>query len=134
MKLGDHDKDWALHKVCGTCIEGLRSWKARKKISLSFAISMVWREPVYHTDDSYFCLVKVNGCSAKNKKDTVYPNHPSANRPVPQNDDLPVPSTTLVTQYALGQIMIIWLNMMMNFKAVQVMACHSYLVSQNLMT
>ena len=50
-----------------------------------------------HTDDCYFCLVKVKGYSAKYKKDKVYPNHASALRPVPHNDSLPIPSTTLVS-------------------------------------
>jgi hypothetical protein len=41
--------------------------------------------------------VKVEGYSAKNKKDIVYPNLPSAMRQVPHNDDLSVPSTALVS-------------------------------------
>jgi hypothetical protein len=58
---------------------------------------MVWREPTNHTDDCYFCLVKVEGYSAKNKEDIVYPNLSSAMRQIPHSDDLTVPSTTLVS-------------------------------------
>jgi hypothetical protein len=54
MKLGHQDKDWALHKVCWTCVGSLRLWKARKKISLFFSILIVWREPRNHTNDFFF--------------------------------------------------------------------------------
>jgi hypothetical protein len=45
VKQGDQNKDLALHKVCQTSIEGLRSWKAGKKISMLFAVPVVWKEP-----------------------------------------------------------------------------------------
>jgi len=35
---------------------------------------------------NYFCHMKVEGYSEKNKKDIVYPTHLSAVRPVPGND------------------------------------------------
>jgi hypothetical protein len=85
------------HKVGQICGEGLRSWKTGKKISLPFAVLMVWSEPRNHTDDCCFCLVKVEGYSGKNKKDIVYLSVPSTMRSVPHNDDPPNPSTTLVS-------------------------------------
>jgi len=54
---------------------------------------MVWREQSNHVDDCYFCLVPpLSGGITKQKKSTVvYPNIPSALRPVPHGDGLPIP-------------------------------------------
>lgn len=92
VKLGDQDKAWAPHKVCRTCVEALRLWKSGKKKSLPFGIPMVWREPANHYDDCYFCMTKIFGYSAKNKNSIVYPNLPSAIRPIPHDDTVPVPT------------------------------------------
>lgn len=92
VRLGDQDKTWAPHKVCRTCVEGLRLWLKGKKKCMPFAIPMVWREPRNHHDDCYFCLANVHGYSSKNKKEIIYPNLPSAIRPILHNESLPVPS------------------------------------------
>ncbi|ESO04112.1 hypothetical protein HELRODRAFT_173200 [Helobdella robusta] len=39
----------------------------------------------------YFCIVNTKGFYNKNKKDLLYPNLPSALRPVPHENDIPVP-------------------------------------------
>ena len=54
---------------------------------------MVWRVPSNHSTDCYFCMVPPfqNGMSMKTKSTLVYPNIPSAIRPVPHGDGLPVP-------------------------------------------
>ena len=52
---------------------------------------MVWREQKYHCTDSYFCLVKTSGFNKKNKSKIEYPNLPSAIRPMPHSDEIPVP-------------------------------------------
>ena len=44
VKLGDQDKDWALHIVCSICMEELRQWTKDKKKSIRFGIPMIWRE------------------------------------------------------------------------------------------
>ena len=54
---------------------------------MPFAIPMIWREPKNHVDDCYFCLTKVKGFSAKNRKNIAYPNLDSALRPVDDADD-----------------------------------------------
>lgn len=90
-KLGDQDKPWAPHTVCKSCVEGLRNWSKGKKQSLGFGIPMVWREPQNHTDDCYFCMVNTSGFNSKNKKDIIYPDIPSARRPVLHSELLPVP-------------------------------------------
>ncbi len=52
---------------------------------------MMWREPQNHADDCYFCTMKVAGLPLKNKKTLIYPNLPSAIRPVPHDGTLSVP-------------------------------------------
>ena len=74
VKLGDQDKSWAPHKVCSICVEELRQWSQRKKQSLNFGITMIWREPKNHSDDCYFCSCDVRGFNLKNKKEISYPN------------------------------------------------------------
>lgn len=91
IKLGDQDKSWAPHTVCKYCIECLRLWSKGKKKAMPFAIPMVWREPKNHGDDCYFCSCSVQGYNSSNKKDIVYPDLPSARRPVAHGPDLPVP-------------------------------------------
>ena len=90
-KLGDQDKPWAPHIACKTCVETLRHWINGKRNSMPFGVPMIWREPTNHTDDCYFCMTKVLGFSKKNKHKIVYPSPPSAIRPVPHSEDLPVP-------------------------------------------
>lgn len=91
VRLGDQDKGWAPHTVCRTCVEALRHWSKGRKASMPFAIPMIWREPLNHYDDCYFCLTNVRGYNAKNKNAIVYPNLPSAIRPVPHSEHLHPP-------------------------------------------
>lgn len=58
---------------------------------MPFAIPIIWREPKNHVDDRYFCCISATGFSAKKKYKIVYPNLNSAKRPIPHDDDLPVP-------------------------------------------
>ncbi|KAK4872960.1 hypothetical protein RN001_014989 [Aquatica leii] len=52
---------------------------------------MVWREPRCHLSDCYFCMTSTVGFSSKGKHTIQYPNIPSALKPVPHNDTLPIP-------------------------------------------
>jgi hypothetical protein len=92
MKLGDQDKSWAPHTVCSVYVEDLRNWTKEKKKALQFGIPMVWRQPINHFDDCYFCMCTLKGFNTKNKKAITYPNMPSAIRPVPHGPDIPVPN------------------------------------------
>jgi len=58
---------------------------------MPFAVSMVWREPSNHATD--FCVVpSVSGGITKKKKwIRVYPNIPSALRPVQHDEGISVP-------------------------------------------
>ena len=88
--LGDQDKSWAPHVICTSCSSGLRDWLNKRKLSMPFAIPMVWREQKNHYDDCYFCLIDIIGFSSKNKHTIVYPDLESARRPIP-HDILPIP-------------------------------------------
>ncbi|KAH9637300.1 hypothetical protein HF086_006944 [Spodoptera exigua] len=57
---------------------------------------MQWRESTNHATDCYFCLTthvfgKGKGVSKKKKKTIVYPNVPSATRPLPHSNLHPIP-------------------------------------------
>lgn len=90
-KVGDQDKMWAPHICCKNCAVSLRGWVKGSRPSMPFAVPMVWREQKDHYTDCYFCLTKISGVSFKHRKSIQYPNLPSAMRPVPHDDNLPVP-------------------------------------------
>ena len=54
---------------------------------------MIRREPTDHVNDCYFCLTPSikKGFNRKKKSVIEYPNIPSAIRPIPHSDELPIP-------------------------------------------
>ena len=90
-KVGDQDKNWAPHICCLTCVKRLTDW-AKGSRNMNFAIPMVWREPQDHSSDCYFCITQIKRISSKSKHTVKYPNLPSAMRPVPHSEDLPIPN------------------------------------------
>ena len=92
IEVGDQERSWAPHVCCSTCATKLRMWRNGKRLSMGFAIPMIWREPRNHVDDCYFCVLPdVAGITQKKKAKIEYPSLPSAIRPVPHSNDLPVP-------------------------------------------
>lgn len=91
IKIRNQDKHWAPHKCCANCAVTLRGWLSGNRKSMPFAIPMVWREPTDHISNCYFCLTDVSGINPRCKKKIEYPNLPSATRPVPHSDELPIP-------------------------------------------
>jgi hypothetical protein len=61
---------------------------------------MIWREPKYHSVDSYFCCCDVKGYNSKNNKVILHPNLPSALRPVVHCPEVPVPEPTEILEGA----------------------------------
>ena len=92
-KMGDRDKSWAPHVCYRKCATNLSQWLNDERHAIRFAVPMVWMEPSNHTSDCYFCMVPpVSGGIVKEKKWTiVYPNIPSALRPVLHGEGIPVP-------------------------------------------
>jgi len=60
---------------------------------MPFAFAVVWRKPSNHSSDCYVCLTPpvASGMNRKKKQPIDYPNIPSAIRPVPHGEDLPLP-------------------------------------------
>lgn len=90
-KVGDQDKPWAPKVCCSSCSRTLTGWLKGTHKSMPFAVPMVWREPRNHVDDCYFCITNIKGITSKTKRSIQYPNIPSAMRPVPHDDSLPIP-------------------------------------------
>ena len=92
-KVGDQDKPWAPHICCNSCVTSLNEWLKKKRKAMPFAGPMIWREPTDHVNDCYFCLTPSmkKGFNSKKKSLIEYPNIPSAIRPVPHSDELPIP-------------------------------------------
>ena len=57
----------------------------------AFGVPIILREPNNHVTDCYFCMVNTTGVGKKNRHKITYPNIPSANRPVPHSEEVPVP-------------------------------------------
>ena len=91
VHLGDQDKRWAPHVVCHNCEEMLRDWTKGKRKGLPFGVPIIWREPNNHVTDCYFCMVNTTGVWKKNRHKITYPNIPSAIRPIPHSEEVPVP-------------------------------------------
>ena len=77
--------------VCKSCTEHLRQWTKGTRKSLNFGIPMVWREPLDHVTDCYFCAVDTTGINRKNRSSLKYPDLESARRPVSHCHEIPVP-------------------------------------------
>jgi hypothetical protein len=94
-KIGDQDKTWAPHICCRKLPTNLPQGLNGKSHAMPFAVSMVWRETSNHATNCYFRMVPpVSGGITKEKKWTIiYPNIPSALRPVPHGEGNSVPET-----------------------------------------
>ena len=57
---------------------------------MRFGVPMVWREPMNHHDDCYFCMVDMTGWNSFKKKTWFYPDIKSAIRPLPHCSEVPV--------------------------------------------
>ena len=69
----------------------MRQWSQGSRKALKFGIPMIWKEPENYTDDCYFCAINLTGINEKKRKSLIYPNLPSALRPVAHCDELPIP-------------------------------------------
>ena len=83
MPVGDQDKKWAPHVVCGCCRSTLEAWCRGESRRVKFGVPRIWREPINHLDNCYFCVIDVSH-HQKGKKTSVldYPDIPSSLRHV----------------------------------------------------
>ena len=93
VPVGDQDKSWAPHVVCGCCRSTLEAWYRGESRKMKFGVPRIWRKPTDHLNNCYFCVVEVTH-HRKGKKTCVfdYPDIPSSSRPVRHSEELPVPS------------------------------------------
>ena len=91
-KVGDKDKEWALHICCNRCRTSLLFWFGRKRKQIPFGVPTIWREKRDHVSDCYFCMTEITEFSRKSQSKIIYPTCKSALRPVPHCPDIPVPS------------------------------------------
>lgn len=92
IAIGDQEKTWAPHVICGTCRSRLEDWLRGGRKVMPFAIPRIWREPRNHVDDCYFCMVDISSFRrTRHRNDINYPDIPSSIAPVDHSDDLPVP-------------------------------------------
>lgn len=90
-KIGDQDKTWAPYICCVNCSATLILWVGLRdnRSSMLYAVPLVWREPTNHYD-CYFCLTITDRYSKEEINKIYYPAVPSAIRPVPHGEGLPV--------------------------------------------
>ena len=92
VPVGDQDKRWAPHVVCGCCRSTLEAWYRGENRKMKFGVPRIWREPTDHLNNCYFCTVEVTHHRKGNKTSVFdYPDIPSSLRPVAHSNELPVP-------------------------------------------
>lgn len=93
FKIGNQDKPWAPHVLCGSCRSTLEAWYRGERRAMPFAIPRMWRSSKNHATDCYFCLVNLTSFKrSKNRHDIIYPDLESSSAPVPHSETLPVPT------------------------------------------
>lgn len=93
VPVGDQNRNWAPHVVCGCCRSTLEAWYRGENRRMKFGVPRIWREPTDHHSNCYFCIVDVSRHRKGKKTDVFdYPDIPSSLRPVAHSDDIPVPS------------------------------------------
>src|SRR5438477_7296916 len=58
---------------------------------MPFSVPMIWREQQNQFNDCYFCQTKIAGFTVKTRHMIDYPVVPSASKPIPHSEELPVP-------------------------------------------
>ena len=95
MDIGDQDKPWAPHVICGSCESNLEGWLRGSGNVMSFAVPRVWRKPQNHHNNYYFCMINISKYrKVSGRRAMTYPSirvHSSI-APVPHSETLPVPN------------------------------------------
>ena len=100
----DIGKSWAPRFICLTCSVNLRGWirNAKKNNHMAFGVPMIWREPVSHAIDCYFCLSNVTGFSYKTSSAVKYPDVSSVSKPI-SHDPVTCPVQTVPAEYKIDE-------------------------------
>lgn len=96
-KITNIDKPWTPNNFCGTCSGRLSRWYKFGTGQLDISVPAVWRQPVVHETDCFFCLMPNIGFGFTAMKFKAYPWHAaSVDQPVPHDERHPVPLSPMV--------------------------------------
>ncbi|XP_050548562.1 uncharacterized protein LOC126910234 [Daktulosphaira vitifoliae] len=76
-------ESWTPNVLCNTCKTGLTMWMTGAKRYLSFDVPTIWRQPMCHEVDCYFCLTKIK--QHGRHKTVEYAHVNSMSKPVPHS-------------------------------------------------
>lgn len=96
---------WAPSIICTNCNCKLLAWSKGTCEKMDFGIPMMWYETQNH--DANNCYACANQLARLNRAKTTYKSVPSAHRPLPHSDSVPIPkrpSPTRVIIFALSTI------------------------------
>lgn len=86
------DKSWTPNSICGSCRRILYHIAQGEERYFTFGRPVLWREPMTHDTDCYFCLTKP---ATLRQKTIVYPDVSSVTKPEPHSDSLPKPKLVI---------------------------------------
>lgn len=72
---------WIPAIVCGMCRLKLYRW-SKEKASMEFVQPMIWREPIDHSKDCYFCNANIIGATMKKRNAIKYPDVSAVTKPI----------------------------------------------------
>lgn len=99
MPVGDQDKKWAPHVVCGCCRSTLEAWYRGENRKMKFGVPRIWREPTDHLSNCYFCVTDLSHHKRCKKTNVfAYPDLPSSLRPIPHGEELPIPPSPVLNE------------------------------------
>ena len=94
MTIGDQDKPWAPHVICGSCQSTLEEWFRGTRRAMSFAIHRIWGEPTNQHNNYYFSMIDISKYKKiKEKYALQYLNILSSVAPVPYDHNIPISET-----------------------------------------
>ena len=78
MDIGDQDKSWAPHVICGSCRSNLEGSLRGCGRVMPFTVPRAWTEPQNHHNDCYFCMINIlKYCKVRERRAMAYPSIPS---------------------------------------------------------
>ena len=102
MDIGDQDKPWAPHIICGSCRSNLEGWLRVSGTFMSFAVPRVRKEPQNHHDNFYICMINIlKYRKVSGRRVMTYPSILLSIAPVPHSETLLVPNPPLNVSFFL---------------------------------
>ena len=100
MDIGDQDKPWAPHIICGSCRSNLEGWLRGFGKVMSLQFSEFGKSP----------KIIISKCrKVSRRRAMIYPNIPSSIASVPHSETLPVPNPPSNVSVFCGSLTLIYL-------------------------